>query len=224
MAFLKRLTASEKKIITSDWKSVLKNYQNYKTLHLIKRNGPILTGVYLQPVYAGEHYVPVFHTHSLMTVAPTIGLNSLICLKGKKGANESISVLRHASEFEKLVSAFKKQVPLAFLKELHCQALDQHYQHFIATDKVYSIHVMTENILFLFWCRYERCAIGQRMSKYKFIIQQWPNAAKIRFHDEQGWGRSVHSLMSMDRLQENVQNKLFKFKLVYTEDSGLVVD
>ncbi|CAI3943119.1 unnamed protein product [Commensalibacter communis] len=224
MAFLKRLTASEKKIITSDWKSVLKNYQNYKTLHLIKRNGPILIGVYLQPVYAGEHYVPVFHTHSLMTVAPTIGLSSLICLKGKKGANESISVLRHASEFEKLVSAFKKQVPLAFVRELYCQALDQYYQHFITIDKGYSIHVMTENILLLFWCQYDRQAIEQRINKYKSIIQQWPDAAKIRFSSEQGWEKSIHSLMSLDRLQETVQKELLKFKLDQIEDNGLIID
>ncbi|CAI3944481.1 unnamed protein product [Commensalibacter communis] len=43
---------------------------------------------------------------------------------------------------------------------------------------------MTENILLLFWYQYDRHAIEQRMSKYKSIIQQWPDAAKIRFHDE----------------------------------------
>lgn len=224
MALFKRLTASEKKIITSAWKDVLNNYQNYKILHLIKRNGPILTGVYLQPVYAGEHYVPVFHTHSLMTVAPTIGLSSFIFLKGTKGGHESISVLRHTSEFAKLVSEFEKQVPLAFEKKLSYQTLDLYYQHFLATDTRYSIHVMTENILLLCWCHHDQATIDQRIKKYKSIIQQWPDAAKIRFHGEQGWEKSIHSLMSLDRLQETVQNELLKFKLDQIEDSGLIVD
>ncbi|CAI3929866.1 hypothetical protein [Commensalibacter papalotli (ex Botero et al. 2024)] len=160
----------------------------------------------------------------MMTVFSAISLSSPLYLKGKKGANDSISMLRHKSEFPQLVSEFEKQVPLAFVKELHDLILDQFYQHLIAIDIGYLIHVMTEIILLLFWCHHDQAIIDQRINKYKSIIQQWPDAAKLRFQGEQGWEKSIRPLMSMDRLQKTVQNELLKFKLDQIENSGLVFD
>ncbi|CAI3922374.1 unnamed protein product [Commensalibacter papalotli (ex Botero et al. 2024)] len=46
MALFKKINSFGKKI-RSDWQNALKNYQKYKTLQHIKRNGPFLTGIYL---------------------------------------------------------------------------------------------------------------------------------------------------------------------------------
>ncbi|WP_426070957.1 hypothetical protein [Janthinobacterium sp. DSP2-3-3] len=74
---MKKMTATEKKTITQDWKEAIGAYEIYKPLHLLKRNGLLLTGIYLKPVYGEEYYVPVFHTHSLMTPFPVVSLATL---------------------------------------------------------------------------------------------------------------------------------------------------
>lgn len=220
---MKPMTTTEKKKITQDWKDALGNYEIYKPMHLIKRNGPVLSGVYLKPVYSGEHYVPVFHTHSLMSPFPAISLSSATTLLNRKGANESISFLRHTQKLQDIVSGFKEQSPYAFIDKLTCSMLGTIYDQDVDTSEIYPANVMKDDVLLLKWCGKESL-VESKINKYRAIISQWPEGAKRRFNGEDGWESDVRLQMDIERLKNTVSEELIKFKLIKFTDHGLICD
>ena len=220
---MKKMTAAEKKAITQDWKEVTGTYEIYKPLHLLKRNGPLLTGIYLKPVYGEEHYVPVFHTHSLMTSFPVVSLVAPTSLLNSKGVEESISPLRHSNKFEALVECFRSQCPTAFLDTIACTTLDSIYQTTVAGRDNFPVQAMTDNILLLAWC--EKSAMAhERIEHYKSILQGWPEGVTQRVGGAAGWEREVKTLMAPEHLEHSVAQELKKFKLSHFPDHSLVCD
>jgi|GEM_PF-7114444 hypothetical protein len=220
---MKKMTAAEKKAITQDWKVAIGAYEIYKPLHLLKRNGPLLTGIYLKPVYGGEHYVPVFHTHSLMTPFPVVSLAMPSPLLNDKGVDESISPLRHSTRFDELVERFRLQCPMAFLDTLSCATLDTLYQNAVASAHNFPIQAMTDNILLLAWCKKE-ASVAERIESYKRILQGWPESVTQHVEGATGWERELKTLLDPQRLVESVTQELKKFKLSHFPDHSLACD
>lgn len=220
---MKKMTATEKKAITQDWKEAIGAYEIYKPLHLLKRNGPLLTGIYLQPVYGEEHYVPVFHTHSLMTPFPVVSLATPSPLLNGKGVDESISPLRHSTKFDELVERFGLQCPTAFLNTLTCSTLDTLYQDAVASAHNFPIQAMTDNVLLLAWCKKE-ARVAERIAYYKLILQGWPEGVTQHVGGPTGWELEIKTLLEPQRLVESVTQELKKFKLSHFPDHSLACD
>jgi hypothetical protein len=198
-------------------------YEIYKPLHLLKRNGPLLTGIYLKPVYGEEHYVPVFHTHSLMTSFPVVSLVTPTPLLNSKGVEESISPLRHSNKFEELVERFRLQSPIAFFNTLPCTALDRIYQTAVTDGDNFPVQAMTDNILLLAWCKKDAMVV-ERIEYYKSVLQGWPEGATQRVGGATGWEREIKMLMDTGGLEKSVTQELKKFKLSDFPDHALVCD
>ncbi|MCT8354621.1 hypothetical protein [Photorhabdus kayaii] len=219
---MKNMTVTEKKKITQDWKEALGVYEIYKPLHLIKRNGPILCGVYLQPIHSGERYVPIFHTHSLMSPFPAISLCSPTVLLNEK-ARDSISFSRHKTKFQEIIAAFQAQCPSAFIETLSVKILNRIYKEHVNIATDYPAYAMRDDVLVSTWCC-KNTASNELILKYKEIIKIWPDSAKQRFNGEDGWEMDVRSQMDIENLRSTVNKELEKFKLTTLKDCGLLCE
>ncbi|AOR61154.1 hypothetical protein [Pectobacterium parmentieri] len=220
---MKLLTTSEKKIILDDWKNALEVYEKYKTLYLIKRNGPVLCGVYLKPVYGGEHYVPIFHTHSMLSQFSAVTICTPHGLLNEKMAADSISIKRHKESLQDLVDKFREQCPIAFCGELSLSQLNKLYEDDINTSMIYPDLTMKNHVLLAFWFGYKEKS-QQLILRYKEIIKSWPDEAKRRFNGDNAWEEDVRSQMDLDKLNNTVNEELAKFKLTKLKDHGLLPD
>ncbi|MCU1791219.1 hypothetical protein CUU54_20520 [Pectobacterium polaris] len=220
---MKLLTTSEKKIILDDWKNALEVYEKYKTLYLIKKNGPVLCGVYLKPVYGGEHYVPIFHTHSMLSQFSALTICTPHSLLNKKMVADSISIKRHKESLQDLVDKFREQCPIAFCGELSFSQLNKLYEDDINTSMIYPDLTMKNHVLLAFWFGYKEMS-QQLILRYKEIIKSWPDEAKRRFNGDNAWEEDVRSQMDLDKLNNTANEELAKFKLTKLKDHGLLPD
>ena len=60
------LTGSARNRITTDWQRCFPHLGVRKPMSLLKRNGPLLIGIYLDGTRSNDVYVPLFHVHALM--------------------------------------------------------------------------------------------------------------------------------------------------------------
>ncbi|ACX89998.1 hypothetical protein Pecwa_4284 [Pectobacterium parmentieri WPP163] len=220
---MKLLTTSDKKIILDDWKNALGVYEEYKMLYLIKRNGPVLCGVYLKSVSHYKYYVPEFHTHSLLSSSPAIVLETSSSLLNHKNVEDAISFLRHSTKLQELVDKFRDQCPIAFCNELLFSQLNKLYEDDINTSVIYPAHTMKNHVLLAFWFGYTEKS-QQLLLRYKDIIKSWPDEAKRRFDEDDAWEQDVRSQMDFDKLHNTVNDELAKFKLTKLKDYGLLPD
>ncbi|GKX60223.1 hypothetical protein [Leminorella grimontii] len=220
---MNKLSSKEKKEITRDWSALLKCYTLYKPLCFLKKNGPILTGVYLKPIYAGCNYTPQFHLHSLLKPFPTITLSPVFSLLNKKGAADSISYKRHCNEFNQISLEFESQFSEALIEGIDCKTIDNIYNRSISDDIGYPYHAMTEHILLLYWCGYDSI-VEENIIKYKNMIKSWPEAAIMKVNGEDGWEDNVRELMDMKKMNDTINEETTKLKLTKFLDYGLICD
>jgi hypothetical protein len=220
---MNKLTRTEKKEITKDWSGLLREYGLYQPLHFLKRNGPILTGVYLQPVSAGCKYRPQFHIHSLMKPFSDISLSPIFPLINKKNASISISYKRHCDEFDQIALEFKSQLPEAFIGRIDCKTIDKLYNRSISNDVGYPYNDMRDHILLLYWCGYDSLA-EENIKKYKGMIKSWPEGVITKVNGEDGWEHDVRELMDMKTIDNTISAEIDKFNLTKFQDYGLICE
>lgn len=150
---MSKLTSTEKTSITRDWQQALPFYQKYKPLHLVKRNGPVLTGIYLSPIYGGEHYCPVFHVHSLLNPFPVVSVSAGTDMLTTKGVRESISPSRHAKDFQSLLANFLSQAPLAGQGSLSVAEVRALYEKAVSAAREDTEALAQDEALLEAWCR-----------------------------------------------------------------------
>jgi len=85
----------DRKQITKDWLSLFPDFSEYKPMHLIRRNGVFLCGIYLQTHSGNWDYEPIFHIHNLMIDFPVVSLGSTTYLLNKKGAKDRACLSRY---------------------------------------------------------------------------------------------------------------------------------
>ncbi|WP_046228005.1 hypothetical protein [Paenibacillus dauci] len=214
---MKKLTAAAKKKIQFDWQTILYTYKLYRPLHFIKRHGPILLGIYLKPVYGGEGYVPVFHTHSLMTSFPVVSLTAQVALTNSKDVEDSIRFVRHTNELDTIVSKFRVQCPAAFAQPLTCTIIEELYNSTIVNANDYPVQAMTDAVLLSLWCSKEEQAEAQIQS-YRSIIARWPAAAQNRFGGSDKWEADIRLQWNREQIINTIQTELIRFKLGHLQD------
>ncbi|WPP39747.1 hypothetical protein SK066_14065 [Paenibacillus hunanensis] len=218
---MKKLTTAAKNRIARDWSEVLSDYTIIKPLHWVKRYGPLLIGVYMKPVYGGEHYVPIVHTHSLMTVFPVISLVCPLPMYDARGREESISFIRHSQEFQYIAAAFRSQYSAILTEPITYAAMQQWYDASIRSATDYPVQAMTDAVLLSWWCNEMQQAEALILS-YSAMIAIWPAAASTRFGGSAGWEQRVRAQANHEQLHHTATAELTKFKLDTLQDYGLI--
>jgi hypothetical protein len=215
---MKTLTTTEKRAITKDWQAALHTYEVYKPMHLLRRNGPILMGVYLKKAYGGEHYAPEFHIHSLWDKSPAIFLNCSMALLNSKGAKDSISYLRHKSNFDDILCKFRQQCSFAFLDKLTFSALSEILSKGISTQYAWSVNALTDSVLSLAYCK-KLEEVDKKINLCKSILQTWPLEVASHIDGVDGWEAHVRAMLKAN-IHQIIEEELVKFKLTKLKDNG----
>lgn len=215
----KLLTLQDKNIITQDWHSAFPDYSIYKPLHLIKRHGPILFGIYLKPVYGGEHYLPMFHTHSLLREFPVISLSTPMPFLNFKGVEESISLLRHTREKEKIINKFKEQVFISACNGISLSVVDYIYNKTIKSSLYAPMQCIIEHILFHAYMSNNE-VLSLKISEHKEFLNNYPKVLKYNY-DEKSFLAVVDNI-TVSNLKVLVKSEIIKFKLESLKDKSYI--
>lgn len=99
--------------VTSDWAKALPGFSAWRTLHLLRRIGPVVQGVCLDRSTDDDGYIPTSHVHPLTRAFPVISLTLSHRLQRPSGQPETVFFTRHEREFQDGVDALKAQSPLS---------------------------------------------------------------------------------------------------------------
>lgn len=215
----KTLTLEDKNIITQDWHLAFPNYNVYKPLHLIKRHGPLLLGIYLKPVYGNEHYLPVFHTHSLLRAFPVISLSTPNPFLTSKGVEESISLIRHTREKEKIINKFKEQISVSTCNDISLSVVDYIYNKTIKSSLYAPMQSIIEHILFHAYMSNNEI-LNLKIDEYKIFLNNYPKVLKDNY-DEKAFLAVVDNINVSD-LKNLVQSEIIKLKLESLKDKSYI--
>ena len=92
-------------------------------MHLIRRNGAFLCGIYLQTHSGNWDYEIIFHIYNLMVDFPVISLSSDTFLLNHKGARDGVTLFQHKEGFSNYAERLKQQIPLLQKDIISCNEL-----------------------------------------------------------------------------------------------------
>ena len=211
---MKPFTPSEKKRIKKDWNESLPIYSKYKLNCIIKRNDPMVTGVYLHMGGSAEYYTPVFFMHNLMLPNETISLGGYGPMRCKNLMDEFIRYKRHSEKFGDIISEFQNQYPIAFLDYVNFEVVDSYYRSFIEKPPrhvPYPLGEMTDHLLLMFWYGKQHSEIINKIERYGRIQEDWPEACLAE--ERRLWKENVLRLMDHQELSRTVEREIVKLKI-----------
>ena len=191
----------DRKQITKDWLSFFTGFNEYKPMHLIRRNGAFLCGIYLQTHSGNWDYEIIFHIHNLMVDFPVISLGSDTFLLNHKGARDGVTLFQHKESFRNYAERLKQQIPLLQKDVISCDELVAYIKRTVDNSIGYPAESLRDIVLALFKCG-KITEAEQEIANAKRIISQWDDDATQRFGGVSGWEKQVRELMNMDILTD----------------------
>jgi len=207
-------TPSEKKKIKKDWNESMRFYSKYKLNCMIKRNDPILTGVYLHMGGSAERYTPAFFMHNLMIPDETISLGGYgpMRVQPQNPIEESINYKKHSEKFEDIISEFRNQYPIAFLDYVDYDVVNSYYESFINNPQInepYPLYEMMGHILLMFWYGEQEEGIKNKIKEYEHIQGFWPEGAHAKARSS--WKEDLLRLLDHQELSRTIESEITKF-------------
>lgn len=127
------LTRKAKEQITSDWQRLFPHLGVWKPMSLLRRNGPLLVGIWLDRTRSNDRYVPLFHVHNLIRPCANIvlGLCQGVAVDGRPGMRQEIRVVDHPASFASAADRLAKQVPLVAQRDVTFSDVLSLYRRFL---------------------------------------------------------------------------------------------
>lgn len=206
--------------ITTDWLNLFPDFVRYKTMHIIKRNGCFLLGLYYASL-SSQRYRVCFHLYNLMVDLdiPTIPLISATDLLNKKGAVNSFSMQEHNNGLEVIVNELYNQVPILTKRQPTNDDLIAYMKG--VKNIFYEKTTLTDIVLLNYYYGNDKQAESE-IERGKNIISDWPERITINYGGAKGWEKQVRELMNMDILNATMGKQLQKFKLDKLTDYQLI--
>lgn len=197
--------------ITADWLKLFPDFNKYKTMHIIKRNGCFLLGLQFESL-SNQRYRVCFHLYNLMVDlnTPTIPLISVTHLLNKKGVINSFSMQEHDKNLEIIVNELYYQIPILRKKQLIYSDL---ITYMAGTKNIfYDKTTLTDIVLLNYYCGKNEQA-EHEIEKGKRIISNWPERVTNNYGGAKGWEKEVRGLMNINLLNTTIEKQLQKFQL-----------
>ncbi|MFF5787937.1 hypothetical protein ACFY8P_23610 [Streptomyces sp. NPDC012693] len=117
--------------VTKEWAAEFRGFDAWKSLHLLRRIGPVVQGICLDRTTGGDEYIPTVHVHALTREIPVVSLMLGQRLARPSGVPDAVSFARHERDFARAVGALRQQsrLPLdeppsidEIVREYHAEA------------------------------------------------------------------------------------------------------
>jgi hypothetical protein len=166
----------------------------YRSLHLLRRVGPILIGLLLERDSGGRTYRPTFHVHNLGRRFPTIALSLVQPLRTEHtGAAETIDVRSHEQRFEDAARRLSEQAPLPFAGPVSLNGfVEASLQHMRRPGIHYEPEIYEDLISVATWAG-DTMRAGHFLQEAKQLMANWPTAVLQQIGGVQRWSEGIGS-------------------------------
>lgn len=196
---MQKFKKADRERFMSDWRKCLPAMRVYKSMMLMKRNGPILVGLWLKENRANTNYTVNPFVHNLVRPTGFVTLTLRYPLRTKRNTYQDDFTLKsHDREFPDACKRLHSQTIFPLGENLSLSeiinAYDTAMQRKLVID---SLEFLYEDILcYLTWCG-KRTEAEKRLTKYIRMMSEWEE----RIFERDG-GRNAF----FDRLVEIVEN------------------
>jgi hypothetical protein len=208
------LSASAKKLITSDWAKSFPSLGVYKPMWLLKRHGPLLMGILLERTRSNDVYLPCFHVHNLLVPSSTIALSLVYPVPNPRQPRlpREIKVLRHKDDYLAAVDFLTEAVPDLAKPTLSWHRLVQLHGDFIRQRRDYAVAkfcagLFRDVILLAHWCGHENYARHCQMEALR-LMKSWKPPVDIA-----SWQAVLNVQFDRNSLQRTLDAEITKHKL-----------
>ena len=157
------LTRSNEKQITADWHRGIPSLGIYKPRWLLRRVGPLLSGICLERDSSGEIYKPIFHVHCLGKEAPAVFLTLMTQVRSERsGGPTYVEVKWHNKKYEEAAARMIRQALLPLEGDLALGQVLDAYRCYMATPmgRLEPVPLYQDMILLLAWAGNQPDALG----------------------------------------------------------------
>lgn len=225
---LDKLTSKLKKRYTEDWLQAFPEFEVYRPMWLMKRNGPILVGICLERYASNDAYRPIVHVHNLLRSSGFISLSMSFRLFERIGFGTlQLSTRDHEKKLEMATSKVREQARIPLDEDLSVDALIIAYNEYICSLEGAiegPLSYWLDIVCLLIWC-------GRTDEARRKIIQVESESTVLspqHFVHYDGRGSYFSRLYEMVErpgdLREVVSREVFSLGLEAIPDYGLQCD
>lgn len=224
---MKKFKKADRERFMSDWLKCLPAMRVERSMSLMKRNGPILVGVYLRENRGNDNYAVVPHIHSLLRPTDFITLTLAYPLMNRKNTyQEAFTVDSHNKGFLDACESLRRQTLFPLGESLSIEEVIHAYDTAIERNLVLdSREMLFEDILSLLsWCG--RIAEAEkRYADYVRTMSDWDEwmfrreGGRLAFFDKLG-----QILEDPDRLRVIYEEQVKLLKVDKLPDYGFFCD
>jgi hypothetical protein len=153
---MEQLSKPIKRKITQDWQSCFPAMSIFRSMWLLKRNGPILTGIALDGNRDNTTYRVIVHVHNLLVPTGFVSLTLWSPLQNRRGTyHESLTLRRHSLEFLDACNRLRDESPVPLTPNLDLKQIILAYEKYIADGRFLisaPIFLYRDVITLLTWC------------------------------------------------------------------------
>lgn len=221
---MEKFKKKDRERIQSDWRSCCPSMRLYKSMSLIKRNGPIIVGLSLREDRGNTSYKVIPYVHNLLRQTSYITLTLNYPLRTKQGTyHDSFTLNSHDREFLDVCRRLHEQTLFPLSESLSLPQIIRAYEEYISRGlNLESPAFLYEDIVSLFaWCgKLEEAK--QRLLNYVSVMSDWDDqmfrhvGGKLAFFD-----RLVEIVENRGLLEKTCESNLSLFKLERIPDYGL---
>jgi hypothetical protein len=207
-----KITASQAKAITQDWLNHFPGLGRYKTLHLLRRCGPVLVGICLNRASSGDIYKPTFHTHCLLRKAPAISLSLAVQLRSSNGSDAAITTKLHEARLPNSAAKMKDLALLPMVGDIRFADYERASARWTDDQQTpYWPTVIEDVVLLRAWAGVDYSSALDDAEK---MLQVWPAFVTDKIGGVAGWLTRVEKAAgNRDKLATTLEGEVATHKL-----------
>lgn len=221
---MQKFKKADREKFMSDWKSCVPAMRRERSMSLMKRNGPVLVGLYLKENRANTSYKVIPHVHSLIRPSDAVSLTLSYPLRNRRNTyHDDFTLKSHDREFPEACKRLHNQTLFPLTRDLSLAQIVGAYESFI--DRNLGVSAPTflyEDIISFFaWCG-KLTEAKKRLGEYTKIMNDWEEwvfrqvGGKIAFFD-----RLVEIVEEPNKLEYICEQQIEIHKLKNIPDYGL---
>lgn len=175
-----KLTSSVKTKITNDWAELFPALGVYKPMWLLRRVGPLVTGVCLDRDSGNDAYRPTFHVHSLAQPASSVSLTlAEPLLTVKTGVPETIRSGFHDQRFAEAAGRFRQQVPIDLDAAIGVSDILLAYRRYMGQPLGRYPLRLYEDVITLLLIQGETAQARCSFDEFQDQVAKWPESINV---------------------------------------------
>ncbi len=217
---------SNRERFMSDWRKCLPAMREYKSMVLMKRNGPILTGIYLQENRSNDKYIVIPHAHSLLHKSDSVSLNLYYPLKNIRNTyQDDFTIKSHGREFPDACKRLHAQTLFPLGEDLSLSQILRAYKIYIDRKISFiTISMYIDPVCYLTWCG--KIDEAKRMAEKNIkILSDWEDRSFIHEGGRQAFFDYLMGIPEHpEKLREIREEQIKILKIEKLPDYGLTCD